>query len=137
MANKPRDQVRREQEIIRSLIYDQNLSDVQIIEQLQIPERTLYNYKKRIKKNLIKSWEQEDNDRAQYTYANFNRTLEYCYRETKKIIDNPNTSAHDRVEAIKTLAVLASQIARLAKDGPVFTPQLPVIVQENAQEVTV
>ena len=126
MANKPRDEVRRQMALISKFMYGKdNLSDEEIIDQLRINDRTFRRYKARIEKEYSKVWEKESIDRARYAYAKFNRTLEYCYRETKKIIDNPNSKPLERIEAIKTLDVLASQIATLAKDGPVFKPQLP------------
>ena len=140
MANKPRDQVRREMDIIYNLMYGKpNLSDEEIIEQLQINERTFRRYKNRIEAQYSKVWEKESQDRARYAYAKFNRTLEYCYRETKKIIDDGRTKPSEKIEAIKTLDVLASQIAKLGKDGPIFTPQLPSnkVIPIDSKEITV
>ncbi len=137
MANKPRAQVRREMDIIQDLMYGKdNLSDEEIIDQLQINDRTFRRYKKRIELQYAKVWEKEGTDRARYTYAKFNRTLEYCYRETKKIIDNPNSKPLERVEAIKTLDVLAGQIAELGRDGPIFKPQLPQIKGTLIEDVS-
>ena len=138
MANKPREQVRRELELIRKLSEDDNLSDNEILEQLQISQPTLDRYKRRIRQQYIKAWERQDINRVEYTYIRFKNTLEYCYRETKKIIDNPGSKPMERIEAIKTLAVLDSQIATLAKDGPIFKPQLPSkVIEIDAKEVTV
>jgi hypothetical protein len=137
MPNKARDQVRRELELIRKLSEDDNLSDNEILEQLKISQPTLDRYKRRIRQQYIKAWEKQDSNRAEYTYAKFQATLDYCYRETKKIIDSDKSKPMERIEAIKTLDVLASQIATLAKDGPIFKPQLPKVLEIDAKEVTV
>ena len=124
MSNKAREQVRREQELVRRYI-DKNLSDDEIIEQMQISEPTFYRIKKKLRQQITKTWEKENKDNTNNSHARLSRTLEYCYRETKKIIDDHNTKTSDRIEAIKTLDVLAAQIATLEDKGPIFTPTLP------------
>jgi len=137
MSNKAREQVRREQELIRRLI-DQNLSDDEIIQQMQISVPTFYRIKKKIRQQYTRTWQKENKDNTKHAHARLSRTLEYCYRETKKIIDNPNTKNADRIEAIKTLDVLAAQIAKLEDKGPSFTPVLPnKVIPIEGKEATV
>jgi len=139
MTNKSREQVRRELELIRKLMEDKNLSDNEIIQQLKITEPTFYRYKRRLRKIYTKTWETMNRDNTKYAYAKLNNTLEYCYRETKKIIDSPDSKATDKIEAIKALDVIASQMAKLSKHGPIFTPSLPnnKVIEVEGKEINI
>ena len=137
MSNKAREQVRREQELVRRYI-DKNLSDDEIIEQMQISEPTFYRIKKKLRNQITKTWEKENIDSIKHSKARLSRTLEYCYRETKKIIEDANVKTSDRIEAIKALDVLAAQIATLEEKGPIFTPTLPnKVIPITSTEVAV
>ena len=142
MANKPRSEVRRQMELISKFIFGKdNLSDEEIIYQLQIPERTYRRYKSRIEKELTKQWEKQSQDRAGFAHARLSMRLEYCARETKKIIDDPSSRPTDKIEAIKTLDILEAQIATLSREGPTTVrPQLPnkvVKINSTEQEVAI
>ena len=141
MANKPRSQVKHEMEIIEELMYGKpNLSDKEIINQLQINDRTFRRYRNRIEEKNVKIWEKEAQDRSRRAHARLNMKLEYLARETKKIIDDNHNKPSERIEAIKTLDILEAQIATLAREGPVFRAQLPnkvVKIDSTEQEVAV
>ena len=138
MTNKSKDNVHRELELIRKLMDEDNLSDYQIIEQLQINRRTFYRYKKKLRVIYEKEWAKNNTANTLYSYGKFYDSLEYGYREAKKIVDNPNSKPLERIEAIKTMCSAKQQIAQLDRKGPIFQPQLPNKVLEIAsKEITV
>jgi len=66
MANKPKEAVQAQLNLIRKLKEEDCLSDYQIIKQLKIDSRTFYRYKKRIRN------EKFDNNRVNNICSNFN-----------------------------------------------------------------
>ena len=128
MPNKARSQVRRDMDLIQRLMDKNNLDDDEIIRQLGISKRTLQRYQKRIRKEYAKAYLQLNKDNAQYAHARFSNTLDYCIRETRKIIMDNNTRAADRIEAIKTLDILTALYSKLERDGAVFKPELPKVI---------
>jgi len=135
MANKPREQIQRELDLIKGF-QEKGFKDGEIIHQLQIEPRTYRRYKARIIKDFMKVWEQENKDSARIRYAQFSKTLEDCYNINLKIVNDPSSSNKDKQESSKIMVICKSQLARLSKDGPVFQPQLPV-VEVDAKEITI
>lgn len=135
MPKATREEVERETALITKLIDVDNLTDHQIIQQLQISEATFYRYKQRIKKKVAAIWEKENKSAVKYREAKFAKTLEDCYLLNKKIAENTNMPPMARIEASKTMVTCQAQLAKLSRDGPVFNPSLPVSV--NAKEITV
>ena len=137
MANKPREQVQREINLIRGL-QDKGLDDDQIINELKIEARTYRRYKQRIMKDIAKIWEKENKDAALFRYAKFHKTLEDCYNINLKIVNNPNASFRDKQESSKIMVTCQAQLAKLARDGPIFTPALPnKVIPIEGQEARV
>ena len=56
MANKSKDNIQRDLELIRKLTDEDGLSDGQIIQQLQISVPTFYRYKKKLRTIFEKEW---------------------------------------------------------------------------------
>jgi len=138
LANKSRKDVQRELELIRKLMDEDNLSDYEIMKQQQIPERTFYRYKKKLKTIYERNWQKTHNNNTQYAYHKFHDSLEDCVRGCKKLIDDPKTSAHDKIEAYKTMCSARQQLAQLEKKGPIFQPQLPnKVIPVDSKEITV
>jgi len=134
MPNKAREQVQREINLIIRL-QGEGLKKEQIIDQLQISERTYKRYKRRIIAQVVKSWKQENKDIADYRLAQFEQSLEDCYNSNLKIVINTNSSARDIQESSKIMVTCRAQLAKLARDGPVFQPVLPreVVPIETAE----
>ena len=138
MANKSRDNIRRDLELIRKLTDEDGLSDHEIMQQLQITEPTFYRYKRRLRSIYEKQWEKDDTANTNYSYARFHDALEECYRGCKKIIKDPHVSAHDKIDAYRTMCSAKQQIAQLDKKGPIFKPQLSnKVIHVNSKEITV
>jgi len=137
MANKPREQVQRELNLIRGL-QDKGLSDDKIVDQLQIDARTYRRYKQRIMKEYAKVWEKENKDAALFRYAKFHQTLEDCYNTNLKIVNSSNASFRDIQESSKIMVTCQAQLAKLARDGPIFQPSLPnKVITIEGQEARV
>ena len=138
MANKSRDNIQRDLELIRKLIDEDNLSDYQVMQKLQIPERTFYRYKKKLRVIYEKNWEKTHSDNTLYAYHKFHDSLEECVRGCREIIKDPRTSAHDKIEAYKTMCSARQQLSKLDSQGPIFQPQLPnKVIPVNSKEITV
>jgi len=125
MANKPREQIQREINLIRRLQDKEGMNDEQIIEQLQIEERTYRRYKHRIMKECAKIWEKENKDAVMYRFAKLHKTLEDCYNINLRIVNDHNSSFRDKQESSKIMVTCQAQLVRLSRDGPVFNPALP------------
>ena len=114
MANKSRDNVHRELEIINKLM-EQGLSDTEIIDQLQIGRATFFRYKKKLRTIFEREWKKTDTANTLYSYHKFYNSLEDCERGCRKIIKDPNVSAHDKLDAYKTMCSATQQMAQLEK----------------------
>jgi hypothetical protein len=139
MANKSRDNVRRELEIIRKLMDEDNLTDRQIIDQLQINERTFFRYKKKLRTIYEKEWSKSDTKNTLYSYYRFKDSLEYAYREAKKIVDSGNSRPMEKLSALETMCSAREQLAELDKDGPSSKIQIPnkVLIVNDPKEIRV
>lgn len=138
MPKQSQQEVESQTRLIRRLIDKDDLDKDQIIEQLQISERTWYYYMNRIRKQDVKQWEKENKDSINYRKVKFFRSLENCYRINKKIAESERYNPHDRIEASKVMVTAQAQMAKLAKDGPVFTPSLPnKVIKVEGTEITV
>ncbi len=136
MANKPREQIQRELSLI-SRLQDTGLNDEQIINQLQLEPRTYRRYKQRIMKEYAKVWEKENKEAALYRYAKFHKTLEDCYNINLKIVNDPNCSNRDKQESSKIMVTCQAQLAKLARDGPIFNLSLPTVKVNATEEITI
>ena len=137
MANKPREQLQRELNLIRSL-QNNGLNDEQIINTLKIEPRTYRRHKARIIKEFTKIWEKENKDAAMYRFAKHQKTLEDCYNINLQIVNNDKASFRDKQESSKIMVVCSAQLARLARDGPVFEPALPnKVIEIEGRESTI
>jgi len=137
MANKPRREVDREKQLIRKLMDVDNLKDDAIIQQLQINPRTFYRYKKKLQKEDARLHEKQNKDSVKFREAKFHKTLEDGYLISKKIAEDPKTSARDRLEAIKVMATCQAQLAKLTREGLTFQPSLPEVNIIERRESTV
>ena len=138
MPKQSQQEVESQTRLIRRLIDKEDLTKDQIIEQLQISERTFYYYNKRIRKQDVKQWDKENKDSINYRKVKFFQSLENCYKINKRIAESERYSPHDRIEASKVMVTAQAQLAKLAKDGPTFNPQLPnKVITVESKEITV
>ena len=125
MPNKARKEVQREKLLIRKLMDVDNLKDDEIIQQLQISVPTFYRYKKKLQMEDVKFHEKQNKDSVKFREAKFHKTLEDGYLISKRISEDRNTSARDRLEAIKVMCTCQAQMAKLNREGLSFQPSLP------------
>ena len=109
------------------------------MEQLQIPERTFYRYKKKLRTIYEREWTKHNTNNTLYSYYKFRDSLEIAYREAKKIVDCGNTKPLERLQALETMCSAREQLAELDKKGPTFKPQLAnkVLVVHDPKEISV
>jgi len=137
MPNKAKKDVEREKQLIRKLMDIDNLKDDAIIQQLQISVPTFYRYKKKLQKEDARLHEKQNKDSVKFREAKFHKTLEDGYLISKKIAEDPKTSARDRLEAIKVMATCQAQLAKLTREGLTFQPSLPEVNIIERRESTV
>ncbi len=142
MPNKARREVDNQTRLIRKLMDTDNLNKQQIIDQLQIDERTFRRYLTRIMKQDAKLHEQQNKDAVQYRESRFHKALEDAYLINKRIAEDTRMPAMARIDASKTMVTCQAQLAKLAKYGLVFTPQTQAelpnkVVEVEGKEVTI
>ena len=108
---------------VRKLIY-LGIPEDKIIKDLKISRVTFFRYKKRIKEEIIKTYEKESKDATQYEYAMLKNALEDCYRINYQIANDNKKSPRARSIASEMFVVARAQLVKLAEKGPTFKPQL-------------
>jgi hypothetical protein len=138
VVKQSRAQVEHQKQLIRRLMDIENLKPQQIIDQLQIDERTFRRYRARIEQEDVKLHEKYNLNAVKYRETKFHQTLEDAYLLNKKLAEDPNVSPAARIEASKTMCTCQAQLAKLSREGLTFTPQLPnKVVEIEGKEVTV
>jgi hypothetical protein len=135
MANKPRDAVQAQINLIRKLKEEDCLSDYQIINRLGIDERTFYRYKKKLRTIDEKLWEKVHIDSRKYRIVMLLKTMEEIYEGNKKIFQDPKASNHDKTEASKVMGIAQRHMYDLVTRGPAAGYELPVPALPIIQEV--
>ena len=117
---------------------EDGLSDYEIIQQLQINERTFYRYKKKLRIVYEKEWSKRNTANTLYSYYKFRDSLELAYREAHKIVKNPHSKPLEKLQALETMCSAREQLAELDKKGPTFKPQTIKVLQVNdSKEISV
>jgi hypothetical protein len=119
----PKEEVLRLTKEVRKLI-NLGISDDKIIKDLKISRMTFFRYKKRIKEEIIKTYEKESKDSTQYEYAMLKKALEDCYRINYQIATDVKIPPRARIIASEMFVIARAQLVRLAEKGPTFKPQL-------------
>jgi hypothetical protein len=105
----------------------ENKPDHIIIRELNIPEQTYYQYKRRIQKKDEKIWEKVHIDSAKYRAAKLIQSLEKCFYINRQIAINEKEQTRDRMEASRTMCEAAANIFKIVNEGPTFRISLPSI----------
>jgi hypothetical protein len=130
MSRKPKSIMNAETNLIRSFM-EQNLelgkTHNDIIKELDIPRATYFRHVKRIMDEDAKIWDKVHMDSAQYRATRLIQHLEECINLCKQIMNDPNTSSRDKIEAAKTLCMSEAHIFKLVNEGPTFKTSIDVI----------
>jgi hypothetical protein len=122
--------VQAQTQIIRQKMREHK-HDYEIIRELQIPEQTFYQYKKRIQKQDAKLWDKVIIDSAKFRALELIQLLEFTKNECVEIAKDPNTKPDDRIEALTTACVAQANIFKMINDGPTFRITLPLFKDKN------
>jgi hypothetical protein len=110
----------------------QRYPDSEIMKLLDnMPRRTYYNYVKKLQEQdlqIMKQWMRENVEHVSEELMIYRETLCQKLREIQSIIDNKNTSAKDRMDAIKQQLEISEKLAR-------FTERNRVDSMKNAELV--
>jgi hypothetical protein len=97
----------------------QRYPDSEIMKLLDnIPRRTYYNYVKKLQEQdlqIMKQWMRENVEHVSEELMIYRETLCQKLREIQSIIDNKNTSAKDRMDAIKQQLEISEKLARFTE----------------------
>ena len=126
----PRHVVDAQTQIIRQKMREHK-HDINIIRELQIPEQTFYQYKRRIMKQDAKLWDKVIIDSAKYRALELIQLLEFTKNECVEIAKDPNTKPDDKIEALTTACVAQANIFKMINDGPTFRITTPIFKNNN------
>jgi hypothetical protein len=83
-----------------------------------MPRRTYYNYVKKLQEQdvqIMKQWMRENVEHVSEELMIYRETLCQKLREIQSIIDNKNTSAKDRMDAINQQLEISEKLARFTE----------------------
>jgi hypothetical protein len=127
MSNKSR-QVRAQQiQRIKELL-DQWVSDEAIMQQLNIPSRTLYRYKSSIYKQDTKLLAKTRTNELAHRILQVKKSLEYCISVNKDICENSKDDKA-RIEASALIVKAQMGLLNLINSGP-HNEQVRIIHRE-------
>lgn len=124
-------------QLVRDKIKEYKRTDKEIIAELQIPEQTYYDYKKRVFEQDAELWTKVNMDSAMARAQELIELLDYTKIECMKIsMDTANNSSKDRMEALKTACEAQANIVKLINQGPTFRLSIPMntLVANNGNE---
>lgn len=130
VPKSPRHVVEAQTQIIRQKMREHK-HDIDIIRELQIPEQTFYQYKRRIMKQDTKLWDKVIIDSAKYRAVELIKLLEFTKNECVEIAKDPNTKPDDRIEALTTACVAQANIVKMINEGPTFRITTPIFKNNN------
>jgi hypothetical protein len=97
----------------------QRYPDSEIMKLLDnMPRRTYYNFVKKLQEQdlqIMKQWMRENVEHVSEELMIYRETLCQKLREIQSIIDNKNTSAKDRMDAIKQQLEISEKLARFTE----------------------
>jgi hypothetical protein len=97
----------------------QRYPDSEIMKLLDnMPRRTYYNFVKKLQEQdlqIMKQWMRENVEHVSEELMIYRETLCQKLREIQSIIDNNNTSAKDRMDAIKQQLEISEKLARFTE----------------------
>ena len=125
VSKSPRHVVDAQTQIIRQKMKEHK-HDINIIRELQIPEQTFYQYKRRIMKQDAKLWDKVIIDSAKYRALELIQLLEFTKNECVEIAKDPNTKPDDKIEALTTACIAQANIVKMINEGPTFRVTLPI-----------
>ena len=85
-----------------------------------MPRRTYYNYVKKLQqqdKQIMKQWMKENVEHVSQEMMIYRETLCQKLREIQVIIDNKNTSAKDKMQAIEQHLVISDKLVKFTRSG--------------------
>jgi hypothetical protein len=85
-----------------------------------MPRRTYYNYVKKLQEQdsqIMEQWMTENVEHVSEEMMIYRETLCQKLRELQAIIDNKNTSAKDKMQAIQQYLAISDKLVKFTRDG--------------------
>jgi hypothetical protein len=99
----------------------QRYPDSEIMKLLEdMPRRTYYNYVKKLQEQdmqIMEQWMKENVEHVSEEMMIYRETLCQKLREVQVIIDNKNTSAKDKMQAIEQHLVISDKLVKFTRSG--------------------
>jgi hypothetical protein len=102
---------------IKQMLEDK-ITDGQIMETLHIPQRTYYRYKSRIIDQDKQQWAKVVKESLESRSLKIYQSLQHAYFTSKKIAEDSNAKAMDRIKASQLMIDAQVNIYYLLKRGP-------------------
>lgn len=102
---------------VKQMLED-NKTDSQIMETLQIPYRTYYRYKGKIMDQDKQEWAEVVKESLESRALKIKQTLEFSYMLNKQIAEDESVRPQDRIEASRVMVENQVNIWHLLKRGP-------------------
>ena len=136
VPKNPRHVVQAQTQIIRQKMREHK-HDYEIIRELQIPEQTFYQYKRRIMKEDAKLWDKIIIDSAKYRALELIQLLEHTKNSCIEIANDPNTKPDDKIDALETACISQAHIFKIINEGPTFRITTPIFKHNNNNEIKI
>jgi len=121
MPRKSKQMIKAEQNAIARLL-EEGYRDMDIIENLKIPESTFYMHKKAIQDFIGQNWEKIWAESGKYQAVKLIDTFEECYTFNRDIMYSEEKETKDRIEASKTMCEARVNIFNIVNKGPTIKP---------------
>jgi hypothetical protein len=113
-------------EIVRQKLKEYTKTDREIYTELEIPEQTYYNYKRKVMEQDAELWDKLNKDTAMARAQELIELLDFTKIECMKINIDKSNSAKDRMDALKTACEAQANIVKLINQGPTFRLSIPM-----------
>jgi hypothetical protein len=132
MGRKSSNVVNAEINRIRRVLESTDKPDTEIMEELQIKEKTFYRYKQRIHEQDKDAWLEIAKESLESAALKVKKSLDYCIKISKDVADN-SQDQRARLEAAKKVVECTMMYYKMLKEGPTSkTIVLPKEVKEDS-----
>ena len=134
MGKKSSNVVNAEINRIRRALENTEKSDIELMEELQVKEKTFYRYKQRIHEQDKNAWLEVAKESLESAALKVKRELDYCIKINRDVAEHsPDQRA--RLEAARRIVECRMMFYKMLKEGPTSKSiTIPNLVQERERE---
>lgn len=117
MGRKSSNVVNAEINRLRRVLESTDKSDIELMEELQIKEKTFYRYKQRIHQQNQDAWLEIAKESLESAALKVKQSLDYCIKISKDVANNSNDQ-RARLEAAKKVVECHMMFYKMLEKGP-------------------